>query len=108
MDRSYKVIISGAVIGLILALSQPLYNLGILIFPGLVLFFLVLKINKSHSFWLGYIAGLIYFLSRFLCLGHHSRSAGFNLGHQRRIMESAGPENLLECSSDFPGRIYCF
>src|SRR3989344_8281294 len=65
MDRSYKVIISGAVIGLILALSQPLYNLGILIFPGLVLFFLALKINKSRSFWLGYIAGLVYFLISF-------------------------------------------
>src|SRR3989344_7204699 len=65
MGKINKVIISGVVIGLVLALSQPIYNLGILIFPGLVLFFLALKISKSHSFWIGYMAGLVYFLISF-------------------------------------------
>lgn len=67
MGKIGKVIISGAVIGSILALSQPLYNLGILVFPGFLLFFLALKIIKTgqRAFWLGYSAGLIYFLISF-------------------------------------------
>ena len=67
MGKINKVVVSGAVVGLILALSQPLYNLGILIFAGLVLFFLVLKIirNKSRAFQFGYSTGLAYFLINF-------------------------------------------
>ncbi|MDP3731241.1 MAG: apolipoprotein N-acyltransferase [bacterium] len=68
MGKTYPTIISGAAIGLILALSQPLYNLGILIFPGFILFFLALKLQGSpvnSGFLLGYSAGLAYFLINF-------------------------------------------
>ncbi len=67
MGKINKIIIPGVVIGFILALSQPLFNWSILVFAGLVLFFLAIKIIQInvHSFWLGLTAGLVYFLIYF-------------------------------------------
>jgi len=67
MGKTHQVIISGTIIGLILALSQPIYSLGILVFLGFGLFFLAVKIikEKHHLFWFGYLIGLLYFLFYF-------------------------------------------
>ena len=75
MGKISKIAFSGSVIGLILAFSQPLYNLGILVFLGFVLIFLTIKLQgspvkpdchvKSRAFLLGYMAGLVYFLIDF-------------------------------------------
>lgn len=67
MGKIGKVAVYGAVIGLILSLSQPFYGWWFLVFLGFILIFLEVKIATKSAwvFWLGYTTGLVYFLVDF-------------------------------------------
>lgn len=64
MVKANPIIISGALSGLLLSLSQPIFGLSFFVFFGLLPLFFSLKNKtaKAKPFLLGYIAGLVYFL----------------------------------------------